>query len=117
MRRIFATGRLEMRPYDLDGPLQPEISWAPLSYDAARARGSYLMRLAPGAATIPPVHEAREEYLILEGEAIEADGTILRPGDWIVYEPGSHHGTRTETGCLLLGLDWDPPSPGGREPG
>jgi len=52
---------------------------------------------------------AREEYLILEGEAIEHDGTVLRPGDWIVYEPGSYHATRTETGCLLVGLDWDPP--------
>ena len=39
-----------------------------------------------------------------------ADGTVLRPGDWIVYEPGSQHGTRTETGCLLLGIDWDPPA-------
>jgi hypothetical protein len=34
---------------------------------------------------------------------------VLKPGDWIVYEPGSYHGTRTETGCLLLGIDWDPP--------
>jgi mannose-6-phosphate isomerase-like protein (cupin superfamily) len=108
-RRIFATRDIAMRAYDLDGPLQPEMSWAPLSYDAGRERGSYVMRLAPGAATIPHVHEAREEYLILEGEAIEADGTVLKPGDWIVYEPGSHHGTRTVTGCLLLGLDWDPP--------
>lgn len=108
-RSIFATRGIALRPYDLDGPLQPEMSWAPLSYDRATGRGSYLMRMAPGAATIPHVHEAREEYLILEGEAIEADGTVLKAGDWIVYEPGTHHGTRTITGCLLLGLDWDPP--------
>jgi mannose-6-phosphate isomerase-like protein (cupin superfamily) len=108
-RRIFATRDTTMRPYDLDGPLQPQMTWAPLSYEAGRERGSYLMRLAPGAATIPHAHEAREEYLILEGEAIEPDGTVLKPGDWVVYEPGSHHGTRTVTGCLLLGIDWDPP--------
>ncbi len=108
-RRIFATRSLEMQPYDLDGPLQPEMTFAPLSYDAGRGRGSYLMRMAPGAATIPHEHASREEFLILEGEAIEHDGTVLRPGDWIVYEPGSYHGTRTETGCLLLGIDWDPP--------
>lgn len=110
-RRIFRTAELRVGPYDLDGPLQADISWAPLSYDVARGRGSYLMRMQPGAATIPHRHEAREEYLILEGEAIETDGTVLKPGDWIVYEPGSVHGTRTETGCLLLGLDWDPPHP------
>ena len=113
-RRIYATASLKMRPYDLDGPLQPDISYAPLSHDARSERGSYLMRMEPGAATIPHVHACREEFLILEGEAIDDDGTVLKPGDWIVYEPGTRHNTRTITGCLLLGLDWDPP--GSREP-
>ena len=48
-----------MRPYDMDGPVQPEMSYARLS-----------------------------------------------------HEPGSSHGTRTVTGCLLLGLDWDPSKQG-----
>lgn len=108
-RRIYRTRSLEMRPYDLDGPLQPEMSYATLSHDARSERGSYLMRMQPGATTIPHVHTCREEYLILEGEAIEDDGTVLKTGDWIVYEPGTRHSTRTVTGCLLLGLDWDPP--------
>jgi mannose-6-phosphate isomerase-like protein (cupin superfamily) len=109
-RRVFRTGKLDMRPYDLDGPLQPEMGYAPLSYDAATGRGSYLMRMAPGAATIAHEHSCREEYLILEGEAIEDDGTVLRPGDWVVYEAGTRHSTRTVTGCLLLGVDWSPPA-------
>ena len=96
-----------MQPYDLDGPLQEDISYAPLSYDA-RGRGSYLMRMEPGAETIHHTHVSREEFLILEGEVIESDGTRLKAGDWIVYEPGTDHHTRTETGCLILGLDWDP---------
>ncbi len=107
-RRIFATQNLKMLPYDLDGPVQPEMSYAPLSHHAGSERGSYLMRMNPGAATIPHVHTCREEFLILEGEAIEDDGTVLKAGDWIVYEPGTHHSTRTVTGCVLLGLDWDP---------
>jgi len=109
VRRIFATRNLEMQPYDLDGPLQPEMSYARLSYESGSERGSYLMRMYPGAVTIPHVHTCREEYLILEGEAIEDDGTVLKAGDWIVYEAGTRHNTRTVTGCLLLGLDWDPP--------
>ena len=48
--------------------------------------------------------------MIFEGEAIVDDGTVVRTGDWIVFEPGSSHGTRTVTGRLLLGLDWDPGS-------
>lgn len=109
-RRIFPTRTVALGPYDLDGPVQPEIAYAPLSYGAKSERGSYLMRMAPGAATIPHVHEAREEFMVLEGEAIETDGTVLKAGDWIVYDPGTYHGTRTVTGCLLLGLDWDPPA-------
>jgi quercetin dioxygenase-like cupin family protein len=109
-RRIYRIASLEMRPYDLDGPVQPDMSYARLSHESGSERGSYLMRMEPGAATVPHVHDCREEFLILEGEAIEEDGTVLRPGDWIVYEPGTRHHTRTVTGCLLLGLDWDPPA-------
>jgi len=112
LRRIFETASVEMRPYDLDGPMQDDISYAPLSYDPVTQYGSYLMRMQPGSATIAHVHDRREEFLVLEGQAIESDGTILNPGDWIVYEPGSSHNTRTETGCVLLGLDWMPPSRG-----
>ena len=83
-RRIFTTENLKMRPYDLDGPLQPEMSYAPLSHDSRNERGSYLMRMEPGASTIPHVHTCREEFLILEGEAIDDDGTVLKAGDWIV---------------------------------
>jgi anti-sigma factor ChrR (cupin superfamily) len=108
-RRIFATHSLDLRPYDMNGPVQPEMTYARLSHQADSERGSYLMRMQPGAATMPHEHTCREEFLILEGEAIEEDGTVLRAGDWIVYEPGTRHSTRTVTGCLLLGLDWDPP--------
>ena len=110
LRRIFATASVRMQPYDLDGPVQEDMSFAPLSWDRNTECGSYLMRMQPGAATIPHVHDRREEFLVLEGQAIESDGTVLEAGDWIVYEPGSLHNTRTETGCLLLGIDWEPPS-------
>jgi len=107
-RRIFTTGSLSMRPYDLEGPLQEDMSYAYLSYDEKTQCGSYLIRMQPGAATIFHTHERREELLVLEGRAIDDDGTMLNAGDWIVYEPGSRHTTRTETGCVLLGIDWEP---------
>ena len=90
-----------------DGTKADDIALALLSYDRATQRGSYLMRMAPGSSTVAHTHDCRKEFIVLEGQAIESDGTVLEPGDWIVYEPGSHHNTRTETGCLLLGLDWD----------
>ncbi len=57
----------------------------------------------------PHVYANREELLILEGEAIEDDGTVLKAGDWIVYGPKRFHGTRAVTGCVLPGLGWKPP--------
>jgi hypothetical protein len=36
-------------PYDMEGPLQPELSWLPVSYDAPTGQGTYLMRMQPGA--------------------------------------------------------------------
>ena len=50
----------------------------------------------------------REEFLILEGELIESDGTVLKTGDMVSYDQGTFHNSRTETGCLLIGFDWLP---------
>lgn len=48
--------------------------------------------------------------MILEGELIESDGTVLKKGDICSYQPGSHHNSRTESGCVLIAFDWDRPS-------
>ena len=103
-------------PYVLEGPVQDDMSVLSVSYSPETRRGVYVMRMEPGAETIPHVHECMEEFLILEGELIESDGTVLKKGDFASYWPGSRHNSRTETGCLLVGVDWDPPerrSPGG----
>jgi hypothetical protein len=47
-----------------------------------------------------------EDFLIIEGELIESDGRVLKAGDFVHYEPGTHHNSRTEKGCLLIGIDW-----------
>ena len=105
---IYQTG---FEPYDLEGPVQDDMSLLAVSYCSSSRRGIYVMRMEPGAVTIPHTHECREEFLILEGELIESDGTVLRKGDFASYRPGTRHNSRTETGCLLVGFDWDPPEP------
>ena len=95
--------------YDMEGPVQPEMSVLRVSYSDATRRGIYVMRMEPGAVTIPHTHQCMEEFLILEGELIESDGTVLRKGDVTSYRPGTRHNSRTETGCLLVGFDWDRP--------
>ena len=95
--------------YDMEGPVQPEIGWLELSYDKD-GNGCYAMRMSPGSETIWHEHPGMEDFLILEGELIESDGTLLKAGDFVSYPPGSAHSSRTETGCVIVGFDWGKPT-------
>ena len=110
-RSIVNVYETSFGPYDLEGPVQDDMSLLKVSFRPETRRGVYVMRMEPGAATIPHVHECMEEFLILEGELIESDGTVLRKGDLVSYRPGTRHNSRTKTGCLLVGVDWDLPEP------
>jgi anti-sigma factor ChrR (cupin superfamily) len=107
-RQIVAAESATYLPYDLEGPVQPEIAWHPVSYDRERGEGSYLMRLKPGARTIPHEHRGFEDFLILEGELTDSDGRVLRKGDFVSYRPGSHHNSWTDKGCLIAVFEWRP---------
>jgi anti-sigma factor ChrR (cupin superfamily) len=105
-RRIVRTRQAAFEAYDLEGPVQPEMSWLPLSYGREDGQGCYLMRMQPGAATIAHDHPGVEDFLILEGELIDGDGTVLRAGDFVSYAPGTRHNSRSETGCLIAVFEW-----------
>ena len=94
--------------YDLEDEVQENIHLLNISYDRESATGWYVIRMEPGTATIAHEHQKLEEYLILEGELIESDDTVLKKGDFVRYPPGSYHNSRTKTGCLLIGLDRNP---------
>lgn len=112
-RRVFRIRETGFLPYDLDGPLQPEMSWLPISFDRGSWQGCYLMRMQPGAVTVEHSHPGMEEFLILEGELIDSDGALFKAGDFVSYEAGTRHNSRTETGCLIAVFEWrrSQPSP------
>ncbi|MGB5706357.1 MAG: cupin domain-containing protein [Arenicellales bacterium] len=105
-RKIIRTASTQFDEYDIEGPMQEDITWLRLSYDRKTGQGAYMMRMQPGAETIRHVHKRREEYLILEGDFIESDGTVLGPGDYVIYMPETGHNSRTVNGCLLIGIDY-----------
>ena len=105
-RQIFNTATTTFEPYDFDGPVQENMSYLKLDYDMDSHQGAYLIRMEAGTEAIAHVHRRREEYYIIDGELIEDDGTVLKAGDYVVYQPGSRHNSRTETGCLILGIDY-----------
>jgi mannose-6-phosphate isomerase-like protein (cupin superfamily) len=101
------------RAYDLEGPIQPDMSWLPVSYDRTTGNGCYLMRMQPGAVTVAHEHPGVEDFLMLEGELIDDDGVVFRPGDFVSYAAGTWHNSRTETGCLIAVFEWGMPAPAG----
>ena len=96
----------EFLPYDLEGPVQPELSWLPVSYDRDTGEGCYLMRMEPGAVTIAHEHQGMEEFLVLEGDLVDSDGRIFTVGDFVSYLPGTRHNSWTDGGCLLAVFEW-----------
>jgi anti-sigma factor ChrR (cupin superfamily) len=92
-------------PYDFEGPVQPEMSWLPLSFDRETQQGTYLMRMQPGAVTIAHDHPFMEEFLVLEGDLVDSDGTIFGPGDLVLRGRNPPH-SWTKTGCLLAVFEW-----------
>ncbi len=106
LREIVKTRSAEFSVYDFDGPVQEDMQLLKLSYDDETKQGAYMIRMEPGAETIAHVHRRREEYFIIEGDLVESDGKVLGPGDYVVYQPGSYHNSRTVNGCLLVAIDY-----------
>lgn len=105
-RRIIRTSERRWGIYAMDGPVQEDFGLIPLSYKAELGQGCYLMRMDPGAVTIAHEHSGFEDFMVLEGELIDDDGTVIGPGDLVSYKPGSSHNSRSETGCVILVCEW-----------
>jgi len=63
--------------------------------------GFHVYRMPPGMTTRGHRHNGHEQFLILEGELHESDGTIFRAGDMVFYRDGTEHNSFTPNGCLL----------------
>ena len=72
-----------------------------LDDDRPLGEGFHVYRMPPGMTTRGHRHNGHEQFLILEGELHESDGTILRAGDMVFYRDGTEHHSHTPTGCLL----------------
>lgn len=82
--------------------LAPGLSMKVLFHDAAAARTTLLLRLAPGGTLIGHRHPQVEELYVLEGSCLCA-GEFLQVGDYHRAEEGTVHPvTSSEEGCLVL---------------
>ena len=93
---------LKFEPFDNYGKPIKGMNWHKISYDKENGQGSYILKMDPGAKTIPHEHVNYEEFYMLEGELIDPDGKTFKKGDIVTFEPGSSHSSYTEKGCLIL---------------
>ena len=82
-RKITDPFNVKFEPFNNYGAPIPGMSWHKISYDkSAGGQGTYVLKMDPGAKSLPHQHTGYEEFLILEGELIDPDGKIFKKGDF-----------------------------------
>ena len=101
-RNIINIDNLNFEPFDNYGISIEGMSWHKISYDKKKGQGTYVLKMEPGAKSIPHEHTNYEEFYMLDGELIDIDGKVFKKGDIVSFEPGSQHSSYTKNGCLIL---------------
>jgi anti-sigma factor ChrR (cupin superfamily) len=102
-RKITNLSNVKFKPFDNYGVTITGMSWYKISYSKKNGgHGTYILKMDPGAKSLPHEHSGYEEFLMLDGELIDRDGKIFKKGDFITFEPGSTHFSHTKVGCLIL---------------
>ena len=101
-RKITNPLNVRFEPFDNYGAPIPGMSWHKISYNKKNGQGSYILKMEPGAKSLPHKHISYEEFLVLDGELVDSDNTVFKKGDFITFEPGSKHFSHTKNGCLVL---------------
>ena len=101
-RHVIDIHSVEFKPFDRYGAPVPFMSWHIISYDQTSGQGSYVLKMDPGAQSVPHTHMGFEEFLIVEGELSDSDGMIFKKGEFVSFEPGSQHSSFSEKGALII---------------
>ena len=102
-RQIIDFKNLKFEPFDNYGVVVPGMSWYKISYSRANGgQGTYVLKMEPGAKSLPHKHTGFEEFLMLDGELTDPDGKIFKKGDLVIFKPGSKHNSNSKNGCLLI---------------
>ncbi|MFN3207935.1 MAG: cupin domain-containing protein [Roseovarius sp.] len=109
-RRVASINDAEaFEPFD--EATEPGTSFLKLNTELPRDEGFYIYKMAPGARSTPHRHGGAEEFLMLQGELIDNDGTVYRQGDVVWLAAGTEHSSHTETGCLIAVFAEGPETP------
>jgi anti-sigma factor ChrR (cupin superfamily) len=91
----------EFTPYLADGQEVPGQSYLQLDETFPEGCGFTIYKMAPGTSSQPHEHSCHEQFLVLEGEVIDNDGYVYKPGDFVLLKEGTQHNSHTKTGATL----------------
>lgn len=100
-RKVVNYKDVDFQVYSLQGKPQEDLSWHNISWSDEDNSGFFLVQFEPGGVSIPHEHLGFEEFVVLEGELIDHDGWVYRPGDCVSLSAGSRHYTRSDTGAKV----------------
>jgi anti-sigma factor ChrR (cupin superfamily) len=100
-RRIANIHSAEYKPFVYPDGVALGDTALQLDRDKPLGEGFHVYRMPAGMKSRRHIHNGHEQFLILEGELIESDGTVFKTGDMVFYADGTEHDSFTANGCLL----------------
>lgn len=100
-RRIANIRQAEFQPFVYPDGRALGDAILQLDSDRPLGEGFHVYRMPAGMRTVGHRHNGHEQFLILEGELHESDGTVFKAGDLVWYRDGTEHNSYTPNGCLL----------------
>lgn len=94
-RMITNINEAEFQPFIYEDGVQLGDTVLQLDQDQELGVGFHVYRMPAGMTTRGHRHNGHEQFLVLEGELIESDGTVFRKGDLVFYRDGTEHHSHT----------------------
>jgi quercetin dioxygenase-like cupin family protein len=100
-RKVVNLRDAKFAPWDPEGITERGTHILQLNPNQPRGVGFYFYKMEPGASSAPHRHGGAEEFVILEGEIHESDGTIFRAGDVVWLAAGTEHNSYAPNGAVI----------------
>jgi len=89
------------RPFIADSREIEGQTYLQLDETFPEGAGFHIYRMAAGSSSQPHEHTCHEQFLVVDGELIDHDGYVYRPGDFVLLKKGTQHSSHTLTGATL----------------
>ena len=100
-RRVANIYEAEFKPFVYADGVQLGDTVLQLNDAEPLGVGFHVYRMPPGMTSRPHRHNGQEQFLVLDGELVENDGTVFRTGDLVWLRGDTEHCSYTPNGCLL----------------